>query len=223
MKIKFKREKLTLDERLISDIVEQIILEGAESNVSQKVETARDIINSDMDTLVSKESIKLLKSFCRYSEVVKDYILNAMYRLYKESNFNDQIRMAKSHDFLHDHLEEKNVELKRFEGEKFGRMSGNYTDVTFIDCDFSEADVTGANFNGSHFEGGTLMGITGHDKANFWGSSMKGVKVDGDFSSEKSKNFDESSLEGYEEEVEEIHKHTQKKWKDQESWESFFN
>ena len=112
MKIKIKNKKQNLLEEQIYHILkEELVLT---ENVSEKIKRARDIINSGMDTLVSKESIKLLKSFHEYSEVAKDYILNAMVNVYDNSNFNDQIRMAKSHDFLHDHLEREGINLKRF-------------------------------------------------------------------------------------------------------------
>lgn len=173
MKIRFKKQSF-LEKKIYHILKEELLLN---ENVSEKIKRARDIINSDIETLTNEESIRLLKSLYEDpSEVVKDHILNAMFALFDNSSFSDQFRMAKSHKFFNDALKEKGkgIDLNRVEGKKFGRLSGDYTNTKFIKCDFSEADIAGANFEGSYFEDCNFVGVKNHDKAYLWDISIKG-------------------------------------------------
>ena len=63
MKIKIKREKLTLDERLVADIVEQVILEeGFMDTVKKGVQKVKDTLNPpDLSAIAEELRVNLLK------------------------------------------------------------------------------------------------------------------------------------------------------------------
>lgn len=186
MKIRFKKQSF-LEKKIYHILKEELLLN---ENVSEKIKKARDIINSDIETLTNEESIELLKSLYEDpSEVVKDHILNAMFTLFDNSNSNDQFMMARSHKFFNDVLKEKGINLNSFEGKKFQKLPRDSTNTKFIKCDFSEADIAGANFEGSYFKDCNFVGVKNHDKAYLWDITIIGGTYPKDWR-DRGKNYE---------------------------------
>jgi len=175
MKIKFKKNKLSLLERMIYKALKEEI-----NDARSEIEKAREIIydileNNNLYTPPDqlKDDLKQIFNNTKH-EVVRDYILKNI--VANEQERLDISQLMVIYRFLQKKYFKENpnfyIKYKKYNNKNIENK--DFSNKSFINADFTNAKVNGANFSGANLKG-VIFDTEEIVNVNFSGANLEGA------------------------------------------------